>query len=155
MNQDEIKAREAIEHPLRAGEEILMEAWLTSYEKEAYTDQLGISHYAQVVYDRQIIRIVAKAEQYEYYGKEFYLSDSIGYSQDGRKWRWRQELVSYSGGGSWKIFEGKKFGELMADLNIPAHAYWRRPPWSKPGEKPIGWMLANGDRASNLLPRTT
>lgn len=106
MTGEEIKEREAVEHPLEKPEAD-REVWLVAYLAKAYTDQLGVQHSARVVFDRQIIHITAKAEQFEGYGQKWYDSGRIGFSRDGRKWKYYANLVDYSGGGSWYVIERK------------------------------------------------
>lgn len=141
ITQEQIDAREQVEHPLDEDGSYDMEVWRTKLVDNAYVDQLGVSRRAHIVYERVIVHIVAKAEQYEYYGNKWYMSDAIGYSDDGRKWRYMPELVSYSGGGSWRLLEGKDYPP-----GVTVMGYWHRPPYN-----PIGYMLPDGTRATKLL----
>lgn len=147
---DEIKARSAIITLLPDEEKHDREAWLVSYENEAYEDQLGLKHSARVVHERVVIHIYGKSDQWEGYGGKWYDSDRIGISDDARIWKWRQELVDYTGGGSWTVLEDPTVPPgLKRDL--PENAYYQRPPWAAKGESPKGYMFPDGTRATKLV----
>ena len=144
-----IRVREVVEHPLDK-EPFDMEAWRSDYTKDAYTDQLGLSHWANIVYERIIIHIEAQAEQFEYYGRKWYMSDYIGHSDDGRKWRFRAELVSYSGGGYWQLLDDPR----EFPLGTIERGHWTRVPYIEKGkDSPKGYMFPDGTPAVPLMPK--
>jgi hypothetical protein len=144
FTQDEIKKREAVLTPLDPSQRYDAEAWLCSYETDAYEDQLGIRHNAWVVWDRQIIHVTHSFEQYEYYGREFFNSGRFGRSDDEREWRYHANLVDYTGGGSWEVTRG--------DDGLGNGRIWRKAPYTTPDLPVRGYMLPNGMRASKLIP---
>jgi hypothetical protein len=149
ITNEELRARESEETELPPEKQHLREAWLCAYVKDAYVDQLGLRHYAWVVYDRVIVHITHTAPQWEGYGERFYDDASkIGTSADGRRWRWWQELVAYTGGGSWSVIDGDR---LLGHPDAPPNAYWRKPPWSEKGTRVRGYMLEDGTPATRLV----
>jgi len=139
-----IDERQSVLTPLEPERCYDAEAWLCSYEREAYEDQLGIKHHAWVVWDRQIIHVTHSFEQYEYYTEKFYDSGRAGHSDDGREWRYYANLVDYSGGGSWVVAKG--------EAGLGGGRIWIRAPYTGP-ELPVrGYILATGERADKLRP---
>lgn len=142
---EEIKAREVVE--IDQGEYPDREVWKVEYTKDAYTDQLGLSHSAWVVYERIIVHVTARYEQFEYYSETWHKSGAVGHSDDGRKWRYHANLVDYTGGGTWKVVEDPRTVP-MGYMETPG--FYRNPPWSKTGEAPKGYMLPDGSPATKL-----
>lgn len=121
-SDEEIQARQAVEHPneirMPDGRPPRFEVWRCEYvPREAYRDQTGLQHGGHVVFERIVVEAYARAEQYEGYGGTWHMAGLWCVETTGdkrRRFKRSQELVDYSGGASYR--------ELDSDLKARADA---------------------------------
>jgi hypothetical protein len=102
------------------------EIWKVRHEKDAYTDQTGKSHWADVIYEQLVVTVTGVFSQWESYAGKKYESGRVAETEDGRIFLYRANLIDYWGGGSWQEM-------LVGDLPTghvfaPAHEFWRSAP---------------------------